>query len=723
MMRTGRDETDGRRHRPNRPEKADMANDNPLGLLELSLPEPRRRWRWIGLFTFVLVSMAMLATVIVVTIARDKKTSLLQAEENRLQESISGRVKILETWLDGQQSASRRLTKSHVFRLFITDLAAQDPRLPLPRSLQDQQPYFQQLMADFAEQNDLVRATVLRDDGAILLSSPGPALPVADLLQQSEDAEIGWHTLYSPMRRIDDRGPEFVVDALVAIPETQAEDNSAIDPSAHLVLTLNINPILETILSNKLADPNHEEIAIFQRRGKAIDKIWATPKGLRLEVNKAPNGIDPDVSAAFGRRSADHPVYSLAEPINGVRWGLYQALDARLALDPVHQFIAIAATLSGMAVLALTVAFSSLWWRQERNHHRELVRIYRDHAESVDRQRQFLQSVTTSIEDWLTVTGPNGKIIYANPSFEAVVQHLTLSATGKLWEDLIKVPSANQPLQDDLASLVDAHSFEIIEIGDEQHIISSKASELRAEDGSIRGTVRVVRDQSELVMERRLRLQSLAQTVNAFIHAVELRDPFLLGHTQRVRTHAIAIGAKLGVSQDGLAALALAASLSQIGKIFIPDDILRKPDRHDPAEEEVMRHHILHAVNILKPIEFDLPVIEILSQMHERLDGSGYPHGLTGNQIGMNARILAIADVFCARTAPRSYRDQLSIGKALFHLANNDQRYDLKVVAVLAGIVGTSQEIDDPDTIENTFIDSPIWQKRNRQHNNIRAPA
>jgi HD-GYP domain-containing protein (c-di-GMP phosphodiesterase class II) len=218
-----------------------------------------------------------------------------------------------------------------------------------------------------------------------------------------------------------------------------------------------------------------------------------------------------------------------------------------------------------------------------------------------------------------------------------------------------------------------------------------------------------MRDQTDLIDQRRRRHQALLETIEAFIYAVERRDPFLLGHTRRVRRYAIAIGRNLGLDNDNLTGLALAASLSQIGKIFIPDAILTKADRHDQQEAEIMRRHINHAIGILGRIDFGYPVVDILSQMHERLDGSGYPEGRSDDEIDRRGRILGAADVFCARTAPRSYRRRLSAGKALYHLANNARRYDITVIAALAEIVGKEGGLASTDDLDDSLLDSRIW--------------
>ena len=352
---------------------------NPLGLEDLQPPLKLKPWRWFGLFAFVLIALAMLATALVATVAADKKTSLLSAEEKRLRESVMGRVKVLQTWLEAQTSTSRRLTDSHVFRLFVTDLTLQPPGSPLPRSLQDQRPYFRQLMADFARQNDLLRAAVIRVDGSTLLSSSGPPLPVAGLMRQFKDEAHDQTIVVSPIRTLGDRDGPVVVDAMIAFPKAQTEIGLESTPSAILVMTLPIGPILEDVLANRLSTLDREGITLLQMRDEVIERIQMTSEGIEIGRDQSAEIPAPGSSAAFQSRDHGTPVYSLGEPVVGVPWTLYHALDARTALAPVHNFIRVVASLSLLVALALTAAFSALWWRHGRNHHRQLVHVYRAH--------------------------------------------------------------------------------------------------------------------------------------------------------------------------------------------------------------------------------------------------------------------------------------------------------------------------------------------------------
>jgi HD-GYP domain-containing protein (c-di-GMP phosphodiesterase class II) len=154
-----------------------------------------------------------------------------------------------------------------------------------------------------------------------------------------------------------------------------------------------------------------------------------------------------------------------------------------------------------------------------------------------------------------------------------------------------------------------------------------------------------------------------------------------------VQRYAALVGERLGMNDGELTTLEIAASLSQVGKIFVPEDILTKAGRLDEEQIQDMRRHVDHALRVIAPIEFDLPVPETIAQMYERLDGSGYPKGLSGDQIQPLARILGVVDVFCALTETRAYRHEQSTCKAMIYLAQHPHRYDVKVVAALAEVL------------------------------------
>ncbi|XPS83461.1 response regulator receiver modulated metal dependent phosphohydrolase [Desulfosarcina variabilis str. Montpellier] len=174
----------------------------------------------------------------------------------------------------------------------------------------------------------------------------------------------------------------------------------------------------------------------------------------------------------------------------------------------------------------------------------------------------------------------------------------------------------------------------------------------------------------------------LNASIQAMALMVEIRDPYTAGHQQRVAQLACAIAEKLGVAADAIQGLRFAGILHDVGKIRIPVSILSRSGKLLDAEYEMLKIHPLVSYEILKDIPFPWPVAQMALQHHERLDGSGYPHGLSGDQILPEAKILAVADVTEANSSFRPYRPAHGIEAALDRL--NQQkgiRYDADAVA------------------------------------------
>jgi putative nucleotidyltransferase with HDIG domain/PAS domain S-box-containing protein len=152
--------------------------------------------------------------------------------------------------------------------------------------------------------------------------------------------------------------------------------------------------------------------------------------------------------------------------------------------------------------------------------------------------------------------------------------------------------------------------------------------------------------------------------INTLVKVVELRDPYTSGHQQRVSQLSTSIAKKMNLSFRRIEAIKVAALLHDIGKIYIPSEILNNPSRLTKIEFEMIKQHSQNGYELLKDIQFDLPVAEFVLQHHERNDGSGYPKGLTENEIYLESQILAVADVVEAISSHRPYRASLGIEAA-----------------------------------------------------------
>lgn len=170
--------------------------------------------------------------------------------------------------------------------------------------------------------------------------------------------------------------------------------------------------------------------------------------------------------------------------------------------------------------------------------------------------------------------------------------------------------------------------------------------------------------------EQKLR-QNLFDSVTALASVVEMRDPYTAGHQKRVSQLAVAIANELQLPVNQVEGIRLAGVVHDVGKIQIPAELLSKPGRLNALEYSLIKEHALNGYEILKNIDFPWPIAQIVLQHHERLDGSGYPNALKGDQILTEAKVMAVADVVESMISHRPYRPGLGIEAALEEIERN----------------------------------------------------
>jgi len=175
--------------------------------------------------------------------------------------------------------------------------------------------------------------------------------------------------------------------------------------------------------------------------------------------------------------------------------------------------------------------------------------------------------------------------------------------------------------------------------------------------------------------------RNLDEMINVMSTTVEVRDPYTAGHQRRVTDIAVAVAREIGLPEDQIKGIQMAGRIHDIGKISIPAEILCKPGRLNGAERQLIRRHPSVGYDILRNIDFPWPVAHIVFQHHEKINGSGYPRGLSGDEILMEARILSVADVVESISSHRPYRPGLGLQAALKEIADNRSTlYDARAV-------------------------------------------
>ena len=323
---------------------------------------------------------------------------------------------------------------------------------------------------------------------------------------------------------------------------------------------------------------------------------------------------------------------------------------------------------------------------QETEIKRERREAMRELVESEKRFKELAELLPAVIVE----TDSNDKITFANHTFYKLTGYLFKDVNNGMYVYGIIVPEERVNFQENLKKHNGRSTSEYTVLkknGDIYPVIMYCNDIYNGYDKRIGSRIVMVdlteRKRAEYKIEESYkRLQkTLNDTINTLASIIENRDPYTSGHQKKVAYLAINISEELGLSDEETEALGTAAMVHDIGKITIPTSILSKPGKVSDVEYKLIKTHSRTGYEIIKNIEFPYPIEKIILQHHERLDGSGYPLGLKGKDIMLEAKILAVADVVEAMSSHRPYRPALGINKALEEIDNNKGiLYDPNVV-------------------------------------------
>ncbi|MCB2054851.1 MAG: HD domain-containing protein [Geminicoccaceae bacterium] len=669
------------------------------------LSAPPRPARFIVVGLVCLTAGLAAAEWLAERLAAERQESVRTTTAARLQARADGKAATIEAWLDGRAALGNRLLRADLVRLFVAESSLAEAEPDLARALDEQRPYMRQVADEFARQND-ARGVYLIDPRGRVLLSDGDAPPLRP--EQAEQArEIARGDTPRSVELAVVEGDVAILDIHqpIARPHAASADGGAVGTlltsysvSAELAAFLAPDPLASKPEQTRLlaADPRGERgrtrLLTVYTDGLAIEAV--------SEMARAAAG-EPAARTAGGAFE-DENWFTRHATVSGSGWTVEQRVDKRAVLAPVERFVttmrAFALTLGGF--FGLLVA--SLYWRLASRYHAALARQYASMLRRLGIEKAKLQLVLDHTRDLIVLKDETGTDELTSRSYDrdiagpvatAPVTPGEAAGPGRIDRD-DGVTSANARAAipgiftegHRRAAHEGAFLQDRVEITIDDRARAFHAAFLRIgepDEGGAR-TLMVARDVTELVESEAAHRHVLTCTVQAFVRAVELVDPYLQGHTVHLRETVARIADVMALEAEERRTVELAAELSQIGKIVVPREIVAKAERHDAAESRIMRTHVEHAERMLQGIPFGLPVARVLVQMHERLDGSGYPRGLKGDQICLAARILAVADVFCARTRPRSYRDRLAPEAALHFLRGARGLYDPAVIAALS---------------------------------------
>ncbi len=303
--------------------------------------------------------------------------------------------------------------------------------------------------------------------------------------------------------------------------------------------------------------------------------------------------------------------------------------------------------------------------------------------ESLRRSEERFRSLVETSSDWVWEFDAGNRYTYVSPKVRDILGHEPQDLLGRTPFDFMPQREGRRVTKILRRFATEHLPFSLLEYTAAHKdgrgvVLETSAVPIRDSSGrpaGYRGISRDITERKKVEQELQRSLKRLEKTMESTIEAItttiETRDPYTTGHQMRVTDLACALARVMEVPPEKIEGIRVAGLLHDIGKIAVPTEILSKPGKLNEVEYEMIKTHAKTGYNILKRIEFPWPVARTVLQHHERWNGSGYPYGLRGEAILLEARILAVADVMEAMSSHRPYRPSIGADKALEEITRN----------------------------------------------------
>ncbi|WP_207264905.1 HD domain-containing phosphohydrolase [Desulfovibrio sp. Huiquan2017] len=664
----------------------------------------------------VVLAFVLVISVGIVLLAaravRDKQAGMLENQQKRFQLLTQGRSEVMTSWLENLSHQGDRLIKSDLFRLYAAevdtyagDLSNLFVRLHSDQSsesgegatLAEQLPMMENMLREFSTYAGFLNARILSRKGEAYIATDGYLPPMSQEQTGLAMAAIrGKGPQYSTLRKtaqgleMDVFVPVYPPDAVGGAEETPGQKAVGV-----LMMTRQVSGKITELLSNSPLAVKGEKTRLMQKSGAGYREVapWTSEGFLDIGF---PIKVDESGHIPFGIRPSledgDTQVYSLGVRIPGPAWWLVQEIDYGEAMKPIVDYTRAVYIVAGLGILTALLIAGLAWWILTGVQSQRIAEQFRALATQIEEQKLFIDSINANIDEFIVLKDAHGKFTYVNDAFAA--------AAGRPKEELIGMDTAAVFGFDTAKRL---ESIDEVVVGEKRKLTISEPIFIRsrrhqfqvskspyyAKDGTCQGIVEVYRDVTEFVAAQEKNKRLIKNAMEALGSTIEAADPYLGGHTKLLAGLSVEVAKAMHLSEMDIAEIETAANLSQIGKMFVPNEILTKPGKLTPEEMVIMEGHVEYAYRILKDIDIAEGVLTAIYQMNERLDGTGYPKKLKGGDIILLARILAVLNVFCAMIRPRSYRGAKAPEEALEILSREASRFDSAVVTALANVLGT----------------------------------
>ena len=695
-------------------------------------PSTRRKLLlWAGP-AFLLV-LASLAGLFICRLQAEKAEKEILASQQQIQQALLDKsLAAIALWRSRLQQQASAASSQPLFASFVLNMSQHNEaaltRLNDPQSVQDadeglrakagQLASVQNLLKEFSRLYGWNLARIVRPDGSVLAEADlAPNLSREEQSLASLACESG-RAAFGPLYK---EKAALLLDMAEPLP---AESGArAAKPLAALLLSLPVEKVLSGILAERGEGPllriasqgEHGFFMLLAKDGRIVQEAVTPTLGEALEQESLP----------FGRRESldgSRQVYSLGARSDMEDWRMVLETPASLPESQIASQRLQIYGLGGAAIFCIALLMALFAVKASDRSHLSRVRHLEMLNATISNQKALLDSVNASLHAGLALVDSEGRILMANRAFCALAGEKDEIPWGTPLVEVLPGKVAVRLLSD-MAIVHACGQWATVEIELPCAEFPAKAaSECRHEDVKTRlfrvslspygaddkkgapgnaGCVAIFQDiTSARQNAERARLRQTA-LIAALVRAIESVDPNLTGHSDKMARAACLVADELNLDPHEKETLDMAARLSQIGKIFVPRELLTKREALTPGERQEVLRAPEHADAVLHDLRFDLPVRETVREMGERMDGSGSPHGLQGEEISRCGRVLAVINAYVAMTSPRAWRDNIGMSpdEALRQLAL-DLRFDQTVVSALACVLGIALARDKAASAE-----------------------
>jgi HD-GYP domain-containing protein (c-di-GMP phosphodiesterase class II) len=638
-----------------------------------------------------LLIFILLSTFLVVGYVKKERSRDLMDWQARLSILADMRAASVEEWLDDRRGKLKGLSNNPTLKLYLSQYAQLDKD---DAALQGQFSHVRNLLQAEANRfgfsnksmspvnteqktKKLQGLAVLSDKGDMLFSTRGFYKDIATQNKKIMRALETGKGEFLDMFKVDS---EHVLYGFVkpVFHIQKANNQKAVGA---VILLLNPASNLYRLLENVHLRTRSDESLLVRKAGLAVEFLSPRQDGLstmyKMPLKNMQDVFKKDIELSVGYDYRNIKVLSLSREIRSTPWVLLQKINASEALqesDDHQQYLFITFFLVSVVIVTMFIAI----WR-----HSTSVRLLKM-THDLETHTTLLNAVSDNINEYIFLIDENDKFVFANSS---LVNNLNIDAQSICGKKMANVlgPVTTKLLQEISCDKKNAEDECVIPLlfGDNNkffHISSVVPGKGEYKNAKLY----VLHDISRIKSAQEKRDRLSKGIIATLVKAVDLHDPYCVDHSERTKEVALDIAHELDLEKDRCEALEMAAQLANIGKLFVPKEILTKMDALTKEESQALRKNITYAVDVLKELDFEGPVVDIIAQKNESLDGSGYPNNLKAEEIMLEARILSIANAFVAMASSRAYRKGKSIKEVTnILLEQSDTHYDRQVVAAL----------------------------------------